>query len=389
MKSSRQHWLLSFLVSTLALPTLVPCSVGGGVYSAQAQTGQRTFPETGKSVQGKFLAYWDKNGGLPQQGFPISGEMQEVSDTDGKTYTVQYFERAVFELHPENQPPNDVLLSLLGVFLYNQKYPTGAPNQAANNQAGSRLFQETGKRVGGVFLDYWTKNGGLPQQGFPISDEFNEVSGLDGKTYKVQYFQRAVFEYHPENKAPYDVLLSQLGTFRYRARYLQPVTPAPATAQPTAAPPGPVLSPTPTPTSAPEVAAVPQPPEYAAVRARFENMTTAQWRAAGYIFTRGLCRSGVGVVVTNNTLWEAAYHSGVVDPQNPPHVLLNGRSERIIGLMWLAGGNTQPPPVLFGRQMQLNSYEGIGEPVYLFHSFFKPNGYVLFANLDHDDPCIR
>jgi C-terminal peptidase prc len=35
----------------------------------------------------------------------------------------------------------------------------------------------------------------------------------------VQYFERAVFEYHPENQAPYDVLLSQLGTTRYKALY--------------------------------------------------------------------------------------------------------------------------------------------------------------------------
>jgi hypothetical protein len=35
----------------------------------------------------------------------------------------------------------------------------------------------------------------------------------------VQYFERAVFEYHPENQPPYNVLLSQLGTFRYREKY--------------------------------------------------------------------------------------------------------------------------------------------------------------------------
>jgi hypothetical protein len=35
----------------------------------------------------------------------------------------------------------------------------------------------------------------------------------------VQYFERAVMEYHPENKVPYDVLLSQLGTFQYKAKY--------------------------------------------------------------------------------------------------------------------------------------------------------------------------
>ena len=113
------------------------------------------FPETGKTLEGRFYDYWQSHGGLAQQGYPISDEMQEVSDTDGKTYTVQYFERAVFELHPENQPPNDVLLSLLGVFLYRQKYPNGAPGQQPNTSAGSVLFKQTGKRVGGIFLDYW------------------------------------------------------------------------------------------------------------------------------------------------------------------------------------------------------------------------------------------
>jgi plastocyanin/methionine-rich copper-binding protein CopC len=178
-----------------------------------------TFKETGKTVCGKFLTYWNSHGGLAQQGFPISAEMQEKSDTDGKTYTVQYFERAVFEAHPENPAPNDVLLSLLGNFLYNQKYPNGAPNQKPNNTAGSVVFKETGKRVGGKFLAYWNSHGGLAQQGYPISDEFQERSDLDGKTYTVQYFERAVFELHPENQPPYDVLLSQLGTFRYNAKY--------------------------------------------------------------------------------------------------------------------------------------------------------------------------
>jgi plastocyanin len=178
----------------------------------------RLFTETGRSVRGDFLEYWQAKGGLAQQGFPISEETQEKSDTDGKFYTVQYYERAVFEAHPENSPPYDVLLSLLGNFQYKQKYPNGAPGQEANTSPGSVLFKETGKHLGGKFLEYWQTHGALAQQGFPISDEFNEKSDLNGKTYRVQYFERAVFEYHPENQPPYDVLLSQLGKFRYQAR---------------------------------------------------------------------------------------------------------------------------------------------------------------------------
>ncbi len=206
--------------------------------SAFAQGNCRTFTETNKTVCGRFLDYWMTHGDVPQQGFPISNEMQEKSDTDSKVHTVQYFERSVFESHSENVPPNDVLLSLLGVFSYNQLYPatSGAPGQVASAEPNATLVPETGKHMGGLFLDYWRKHGGLAQQGFPISEEFNEVSRLDGKSYKVQYFERAVFEYHPENQAPNNVLLSQLGAFRYKTKYASPPaasSPTPVLVQPT------------------------------------------------------------------------------------------------------------------------------------------------------------
>lgn len=177
------------------------------------------FKETGLSLFGAFWNYWQGHGGLAQQGFPISDELTEVSDLNGKPYTMQYLERAVFERHPENQPPYDVLLSQLGTFQYKKKYPQGATNQRPNQTEG-HYFPETKHWVGGKFWQYWQDHGGLAQQGYPISDEFTEVSDLNGKPYTVQYFERAVFEYHPENAGtPYEVLLSQLGTFRYKAKY--------------------------------------------------------------------------------------------------------------------------------------------------------------------------
>jgi len=43
----------------------------------------------------------------------------------------------------------------------------------------------------------------------PLSEPFEER--LDnGTTYTVQYFERARFEYHPENPTPYNVLLGRL-----------------------------------------------------------------------------------------------------------------------------------------------------------------------------------
>src|SRR6476659_6280393 len=90
--------------------------------SALAWSNYRYFPETDHTVLGIFLDYWEENGGLRQQGYPISEQIQEVSDVDGKSYSVQYFERAEFESHTEFfdkdypilHPPALILLSLLG-----------------------------------------------------------------------------------------------------------------------------------------------------------------------------------------------------------------------------------------------------------------------------------
>jgi hypothetical protein len=210
---------------------LLVLALGGAARPGAAQADSRFFPETGHTVQGRFLAYWLAHGGLAQQGYPLSDEMREVSPADQKPYTVQYFERAVFEYHPENAAPYDVLLSLLGVFDYAARYPGGAPAQQAGADS-PRYFPETRHTVAGAFRRYWESHGGLPQQGYPLSDEFTGVSPLDGRPYTMQYFQRAVFERHPENAGtPYEVLLSQLGTFRYRARYQSLAIPPPAPGQ--------------------------------------------------------------------------------------------------------------------------------------------------------------
>jgi sortase (surface protein transpeptidase) len=82
--------------------------------------------ETGHAVCGDFLAAWQANGlsfdddpavseaeSLALFGMPISDPQPERL-SDGSTYTVQWFERARFEAHPENPPPYNVLLGLLG-----------------------------------------------------------------------------------------------------------------------------------------------------------------------------------------------------------------------------------------------------------------------------------
>jgi len=205
-------------VTTSATPAATPRRV---VRAASLPPGGDTVKclQTGKTMRGVFYAYWKSHGGVAQQGYPISSEMQETSPVDGKPYTVQYFERAVFEYHPDKRPPYQVLPALLGAQRYRARYPNGAHGQQPNFAQDSVLFEQTGHRLGGVFLRYWQQHGGVMQHGYPVSDELMETSPLNGKPYLVQYFERAVFEYHPENDLPNQVLLSQLGTLQYRAEY--------------------------------------------------------------------------------------------------------------------------------------------------------------------------
>jgi hypothetical protein len=179
-------------------------------YGPNPCAGGIGFPETGKSICKPMEAYWRNYGGLQQFGFPISDAVNERNPEDGKTYWVQYFERARFELHPEKAGTQyEVLLGQLGLQEYRRAYPNGAPGQKPNNEA-AQFFPETGKWLGGAFRQRWLSTGGVFVNGYPISDELQERAA-DGKTYWVQYFERARFEFHPENPAPYNVLLSLLG----------------------------------------------------------------------------------------------------------------------------------------------------------------------------------
>jgi hypothetical protein len=78
--------------------------------------GSAYFAETGHTLSGDFLEFWQRWGGLQNFGFPWSEPFQEVNSVDGKVYTVQYFERGRWELHPEIADPNyRVLLGLMGL----------------------------------------------------------------------------------------------------------------------------------------------------------------------------------------------------------------------------------------------------------------------------------
>jgi hypothetical protein len=181
------------------------------------------FPETGHNLSGVFRRYWEANGGLAQFSYPKTEPFPEFNPADGKTYVVQYFERNRFEYHPELAGTKfEVLLGLLGNQMTEKQRAEG--NGAFNRfqdmkYPGGVYFPETGHNLRNSFKAYWEQYGGLAIYGYPTSEEFEEVNPDDGKTYVVQYFERARFEFHPENRGTkFEVLLGLLGNALLRQK---------------------------------------------------------------------------------------------------------------------------------------------------------------------------
>ena len=130
--------------------------------------------------------------------------------------------------------------------------------------------------------------------------------------------------------------------------------------------------------------------EFAALRTRFEPMTPAQVQAAGYVIPAPVCVSsplgGMGYHAMHFARHAQQFQSGRMDPTNPP-ILLIGGDGRVIGLEWEANQRAAPQ-VLFGQAVRiLSGHEGLEEPHYMLHAYFRPNGQVLFADFDPAVTC--
>ena len=172
---------------------------------AQQQTS-REFPETGKVVEGEFLAFYlSVPDPLLVYGLPITNEFIDPT----ANMKMQYFQKARFELHEDAPSGQRVQLSPLGslVFQRAQVHPV----DMATNTPACRAFTSAAGRfyVCYAFLAFFDANGGLAQFGYPISDFSRE-----GDLY-VQYFERARFEWHPEMSPDQWVRLADIGRMQF------------------------------------------------------------------------------------------------------------------------------------------------------------------------------
>lgn len=222
----------SAVVTACALGMLL-LGTSPAVFSASAtltsptqQERTRHFSETNFDVSGAFLDVWESGrpfgDSLSVNGLPLTTRHEEISLSDGKAYQMQWFERARFEMHPENGTTNGVLLGLLGVFTAEGR--RDQPFKVVPDPGGSvQWFSQTKHTLGDAsdggqaIARFWLQKGGLAQFGYPLSQPFQEVTreadpSVAGKSFLVQYFERQRIEYHPENKGtPHELLLGRLG----------------------------------------------------------------------------------------------------------------------------------------------------------------------------------
>ncbi len=158
-------------VTLSALGRTVAANRTEGAFAPLAATPSATavfFRESGHSIGGGFLKFWQTNGGLPVFGYPLSEEFTET--LGGEAMTVQYFERARFEYHATSK--SKVQLSLLGSAQAARLSPTmlrAVPVVAVLGTATTGYFGSFAERVSNIANGAARMNGQVVQPGATFS----------------------------------------------------------------------------------------------------------------------------------------------------------------------------------------------------------------------------
>ncbi|HEX5691797.1 MAG TPA: beta-propeller fold lactonase family protein [Roseiflexaceae bacterium] len=191
---------------------------------SEARNGCRFFSETGHNVCGEILASWRASGlefdgrrGTSEResmalfGLPLSDARAE--SMAGKERTVQWFERARFELHPENARPHHVQLGLLGS--ESQAGPHGTiwvANRMLNNVVA--LDAASGEVIATIAVGRGSLSivGDGANKLYVANEGANSVSVIDRRSMKV-------VANIPTGPMPHHISASPNGRFVYVGEY--------------------------------------------------------------------------------------------------------------------------------------------------------------------------
>lgn len=165
--------------------------------------------KTGITVEGEFLVFYDRFGGVESLGQPLT----TVIVVEG--WQVQYFEKGRLELHPENEPAYRITVGWLGELLNRRRPPIPASSLPSGQETYRRYFPEAGHTLSGDFLSYFETHGGSVRFGQPISEPFL----VEGRL--AQDLQSARFYWTPALSPP--VTLEDIGTLHLKTTEFTPM----------------------------------------------------------------------------------------------------------------------------------------------------------------------
>ncbi len=160
------------------------------------------FEESDYIVQGEFLDFFDKYGGLESLGYPLTDEIMVAG------WRVQYFEKGRLEYHPENEPDYRVTVGWLGDLLNRRRPPIPAIAIPQTNTSNRHYYPVSGHTLSGDFLHYFQTQGGTVRFGLPISEPYLLAGQL------TQDFQSTRFFWSPLTEKR--VILEDIGRVHLR-----------------------------------------------------------------------------------------------------------------------------------------------------------------------------
>ena len=182
--------LVLFLLLAFALPALA--QQGPGYY----------FSETGHTLDGEFVPYFESHGGLEILGYPITDAFIDY----WTGLVVQYTQNSRLELYPDPESQTmRVRLKELGVLFVGDRALELSDPVSIGSDGDCEYYELTGHSVCYIFLDYYLNHGGPQLFGYPVSDFTVENGRL------VQYFQGFRLDWYPENPPGSQVQVAPLG----------------------------------------------------------------------------------------------------------------------------------------------------------------------------------
>ena len=186
-KVSSQRFPQAGLLLVALLLFLAGCMVGRSSNSQETVASANFIP-----IGEEFRAFYETNGGQRVFGYPLTDPFPNVSGDR----IIQYFQRLRLEYEPAR---DDIHITALGQW--------DAPSKSAESQSDALsgpLLAE------GAFLTFYEKYNGELLFGRPITPQIDEAG------MRIQYFDNARLEWHPELPLDYRVQVGLLGEAHYR-----------------------------------------------------------------------------------------------------------------------------------------------------------------------------